>query len=268
MTLENRLISLGLHPTEAKFYLAALELGQASVREIAAKACISRTNAYDVVSRLAEQGLVRQLTGSDSRTMLVAAENPEHLVGIFEERRRLLASTLPELRSLHNLTAGKPRVRFYEGVEGIKTVLDEAIQTRGKTVLAILSMRDLYEVPGRAWMDDHVRRRIENGVHLRVIRSAVNDVHPNWDDNAAELRSLRFAPRDMVLAMTTYISEDRVASISTRRENFAMTIESAEHAATQRHMFEALWAISSPAVDAHRKSSVVVSLRPSKRRNP
>ena len=30
-----------------------------------------------------------------------------------------------------------------------------------KTLLGILSMRDLYEVPGRAWMDALVRRRIE-----------------------------------------------------------------------------------------------------------
>ena len=58
MAIDRVLIDLGLHETEARFYLAALELGQAPVRDVAAKAGISRTNAYDVFERLLEQRLV------------------------------------------------------------------------------------------------------------------------------------------------------------------------------------------------------------------
>jgi hypothetical protein len=104
-------------------------------------------------------------------------------------------------------------------------------------------------------MDDHVRRRIEAGVTLRAIRCRQTDVHPNWPDSAEDLRELRRPPKGSVFAMTTYIYDEKVALISTRRENFAMTIESAEFAQMQRALFEVLWSVSAPGAAAGRALS-------------
>jgi sugar-specific transcriptional regulator TrmB len=242
MSIDQVLVQIGLQETEAKFYLAALELGQASVRDIAAKAGISRTNAYDVFSRLLEQGLVTQVGAAANKIILIAAEPPDQLTELLDARRRKLDALLPELRSMHNGASGKPRVRYYQGSEGIKLVLDDTLSARDKTLLGILSMRDLYEVPGRAWMDDLVRRRIDAGVFLRVIRSPAKDIPHMWPQSAADLREVRFASLDFVFTMTSYIYDNKVAIISSRRENFAMTIESEEFAMMQRNLFEVFWA--------------------------
>jgi sugar-specific transcriptional regulator TrmB len=247
MDIDRILVELGLHETEAKFYLAALELGQAPVREVARKAGISRTNAYDVFDRLLEQGLVVRVGSPSNKTMVIAAEGPEHLVELFERRRRKLDTILPDLKSLYNRSLAKPRVRFHEGIDGIKLVLNDTLTTRDKKLLGILSMRDLYEVPGREWMDDLVRRRIAAGVSLRVIRSPSKDIANIWPDEPRDLRAVRFAPKDFVFTMTSYIYGEKVALISSRRENFAMTIESEEFAAMQRHLFEVFWAGSLPS---------------------
>lgn len=262
MAIERVLIDLGLHETEVRFYLAALELGQAPMRDVAAKAGISRTNAYDVFARLLEQRLVSQVPGSSNRSMAIVAEAPERILEIVEERRRKLEFVMPELRTLHNRSASKPKVRFHQGFDGIQTVLDETNASRSKQLLGILSMRDLYDVPGRAWMDDLVKRRIEAGVFLRVIRSPANDLHELWPESETDLRALRYAPSDFVFTMTTYIFDDKVALISSRRENFAMTIESEEFAAMQTHFFEVLWAASQPDRSSARKNrGKVVTLR-------
>lgn len=262
MAIERVLIDLGLHETEVRFYLAALELGQAPMRDVAAKAGISRTNAYDVFARLLEQRLVGQVPGPSSRSMMIVAEAPERILDIVEERRRKLEFVLPELRSLHNRSSVKPRVRYHRGSAGIKAVLDETNECRGKQLLGMLSMRDLYEVPGRAWMDDLVKRRIEAGVFLRVIRSPANDLHQLWPESETDLRALRYAPSDFVFTMTTYIFDEKVVLISSRRENFAMTIESEEFASMQRHFFEVLWSASQPDRASGRKSKdKVVALR-------
>lgn len=244
--LERTLVELGLHETEARFYLAALELGEAPIREIAAKAGISRTNAYDVLARLEAQGL---LTSEEAgpRNMRVVPVDPSRLAEIFDNRRRRLESILPDLRSLHVVGTGRPRVRYHEGLAGIQSVLDETLTCRSKKLLGILSMRDLYEVPGRAWMDAHVQRRIAAGVALRVVRSRSNDLHARWMDSTQELRELRFAPPDFETSMTTYIYDETVTFISSRREHFAMTIESAEFASLQRQLFEALWLACTPS---------------------
>lgn len=265
MAIDRVLTDLGLHETEARFYLAALELGQAPIRDVAAKAGISRTNAYDVFARLLDQRLVSQVPGPSSRTMLIVAEAPERILDIVEERRRKLEFVLPELRSMHNRSSSKPRVRFHQGVEGIKTVLEETNACRSKQLLGILSMRDLYDVPGRAWMDDLVKRRIEAGVFLRVIRSPTKDLHALWPESESDLRALRFAPPAFVFTMTTYIFDDKVALISSRRENFAMTIESEEFAGMQAHFFEVLWSASEPAPSSTRKArDKAATLRPKK----
>lgn len=242
MSIRRVLADVGLQDTEARFYLAALELGQASVRDVAAKADITRTNAYDVFARLLEQGLVTQVGDASSKSMMVAAEPPDRLGELLEARRRKLESLLPELRSLHNRASGKPRVRFYQGLEGIKQVLNETLTVHDKRLCSILSMKDLFEVPGRAWMDELVRRRIDSGVFLRVIRSPVKDVPNVWPDSPQDLREMRFAPLDFVFTMTSYIYDNKVAIIASRRENFAMTIESEEFTAMQRNLFEVLWA--------------------------
>lgn len=244
MELIRGLMALGLTETESRFYLAALELGQASVRDIAAKAGLTRTSAYDIYARLLDHNLVAEVANDSGRAILVTAEPPEQLRSMFEQRRQRLSDLLPELESLHNRSRSKPRIRFYQGLEGIKTVMEETLGCRSKELLGILSMRDLYQVPGRAWMDDLVRRRIETGVSLRVIRSPCNDLHSRWHESRCDLRELRFAPAGFVCSMTTYIYDEKVAFISSQRENFAMTIESAEFATMQTHLFEVLWQAS------------------------
>lgn len=246
MSFTRTLIDLGLNETHARFYLAALELGRVTVRDVANKAGISRTNAYDVLARLAEEGLVSQLPATPGQKTLVIAEPPERLIELLDQRRKRAVDVLPELRSIHNRSHAKPRVRYYEGLDGIKSALDATLTASDGQLLGILSMQDLYQVPGREWMDDHVCRRIEAGVKLRAIRSSSKDIHGFWAHNPAELRDVRYAPPDYVFAMTSYIYDNCVAIISSQRENFAMTLQSEEFAAMQRYLFEALWMTSSP----------------------
>ena len=244
MALDRVLIEIGLTETEVRFYLAALELGQAPIRDVAVKANIGRTSAYDVFARLAEHRLVSEVPSESGRSLLIAAEAPDRILEILEARRRELEHILPELRSLHNHSASKPKVRYYQGQEGIKSVLEETLACRSSELLGMLSMRDLYEVPGRDWMDDLVRRRIEAGVKLRVVRVHSSDLHALWPESASDRRSLRYAPAGFDFTMTSYIYDDKVAIISSRRENFAMTIESGEFAQMQTGLFETLWSVS------------------------
>jgi sugar-specific transcriptional regulator TrmB len=246
MALDRVLMDIGLTETEVRFYLAALELGQAPIRDVAAKAGIGRTNAYDVFARLAEHRLVSEVPSESGRSLLIAAETPDRILAMLEVRRKELEHILPELRSLHNHSASKPKVRYYQGLEGIKSVLEETLACRSPELLGLISMRDLYEVPGREWMDDLVHRRIEAGVKLRVVRAYSSDLHEMWPESSSDHRLLRYAPPGFAFSMTSYIYDEKVAIISSRRENFAMTIESGEFAQMQTGLFETLWTVSTP----------------------
>jgi len=56
MHLEEDLVSLGLKKTEAKVYLALLELGVGTVSVVAKKAGLNRTSTYDVIQPLVGKG--------------------------------------------------------------------------------------------------------------------------------------------------------------------------------------------------------------------
>lgn len=248
MQLEEGLARLGLDGKRARFYLAALELGEAPITAIAKKAGLTRTTAYDILGRLLQEGLVTQV--EKSGRLHVLAESPSTLLRAVEERRQLLRSLLPELQSLYNLSPVKPRIHYHEGVEGIRTVLHDSLGCRGKRLRGILSMVDLLDVPGRREMERYIARRIAAGIFLQVVRSRVKEVGDIWPTRREDLRELRYTPDGIVFTMTTLIYDDKVAMISSRRENFGMIIESEEFAKLQEALFEVLWRASEPAPEA------------------
>lgn len=247
MGVEETLAKFGIHGKQARFYLAALELGEAPVHQVAQKAGISRTTAYDVLAKLLHEGLVTQV--QKAGRYHVIAEDPARLLHVLDDRRRTVEEVLPELRSIFNVSIVKPRIRFYEGLDGIKTVLYDTLTCQSKSLLGILSMGDLLEVPGRKEMEDYIARRIATGISLKVLRSREKDVGDIWPTRAADLRELGYVPAGLVFTMTTYIYDQKVSFISSRRENFGMIIESEEFARMHENLFRILWQASQPVPD-------------------
>jgi sugar-specific transcriptional regulator TrmB len=243
VSLENALQQIGVSGRRAKFYLAALELGEAPVRAVARKAGLRRTTAYDVLTRLTEEKLVT--TVQKRGKVYVAAEDPRHLLRLFDERQRALSMILPELHSLYNRSGIKPKIRYYEGTDGLSTVLANTLDCQSKQLSAILSMADLRDAPGH--QEEYIAERVKRGIHLRVIRSLARELGDDlWPTSKSELRALRYAPSGIVFTMTTWIYDDKVSLISSSRENFGMIIESVEFSQTMLNLFSVLWTVSTP----------------------
>ena len=51
---------------------------------------------------------------------------------MFDESRRTLHNMIPELDSLHLRSSSKPRVSYFQGTEGVKTVLNDTLNCRSK----------------------------------------------------------------------------------------------------------------------------------------
>lgn len=249
MDMESKLAQIGISGTLFKLYAAAIELGEAPISDVAARAGLVRTTAYDALSRLEQEGLVVLENRGSKR--YVVAEDPTVLLERLEARRQMLGELMPQLRSLYNRVKGKPGIRFYEGAEGIRTALWDTLTVTGepKVLRGILSMGELSETPGLEEMERFIAERASRGVWLKVIRSRRKDVEPIWPSSLGELRDLRYAPDDMVLSMTTFIYDNRVSLISSRRENYGLIIESEEFAAMQRQLFDALWTVATPSAE-------------------
>lgn len=244
MPLLKELEQFGLDNKKAKVYLAVLELGEAKAFSIAKKAGLERPTTYDILEKLIKERWINFYEKRGVRYYL--AENPETVQRQLASKEQAFAGLLPQLKSLHNTLEFKPRIRFYEGVDGVKTVFDDTLTVKNKKLCGILSMVDLFKMPGREFMKNYVENRIKSGIGLRVIRSRPKEAAEDWPTDTAAKRELRYAPADMIFSMTMYIYDDKVGLISSQKENFGMLIESEELRDNMQNLFEALWQISAP----------------------
>lgn len=240
--LEEKLSRIGLSGTLFKLYTAAIELGEASVSELAGRAGLARTTAYDGLSRLAEDGLI-EFREQGGRKLAVARE-PGVLLERVEARRQMLDELMPHLRSMYNDATGRASVRLHPGREGIREALWDTLNGEATLLRATFAMSELIELPGLSEIDAYFAERRQRGIWMRVIRSAGRDTMPIWPSSREELRELRFAPEACVLAMTTFIYGSKVCLISSKRESYGLIIDSAEFAEFQTAMFDAVWSIS------------------------
>jgi len=244
MDFEQQLATMGLDGKLYRAYVAVLELGEAPVQMVAKKAGLGRTTAYDLLAKLEKDGLIHMVERGNKRH--VVAEDPVVIMQRLELKRQVMGDLLPQLRSIYNRAKSKPDIRFYEGEEGIRTVLWDTLTCRSKNLRGILSMNELTETPGLEEFDLYIAERLKRGIHLRVLRSASKDVDTIWPQSAADLRELRYAPPAVLLSMTTYIYDDKVVFISSKKENYGMIFQSEEFSRLHENLFEGIWAISTP----------------------
>src|SRR3989338_3257042 len=156
----DELKKIGLSENEAKVYLALLELGSATAQEVSKKSQIKRATTYVQLEGLMKLGLVTTLESPPSRNgggtkTFFRGEDPEHIKKIVEreksaiaDRERTLRNLLPELGKIFLSSGERPRVRFFEGIEGIKTMLGETFKIKpdSKEVLAIISLDEFLKI--------------------------------------------------------------------------------------------------------------------------
>lgn len=246
------LVEAGLDPKDAHFYLAVLRGGQVTVAEAAREAHVSRTSGYDIARRLQARGLIGRVESGpgdkeDLRTQShLVANDPVHLLDEWASRRQVLDDVVPQLRALFSASRARPKVRYLEGVAGIRAALFETLDW-ASPIRGILSMRDLLAVPGEAAMADYIAGRRERELLLRVIRTRDHDLPGGWLTSARDFRVVKHAPEEYEFTMTTFVGAHQVVSISSAQETFAMVIESAEYAQMQSNFFDVLWAVSNDA---------------------
>ena len=165
--------SIGLSDKEARVYLTMLELGPASVLEIAAKAQVNRPTAYVQIEALKKMGLVS--TQTKGKKQLFIAESPSQLTQVLlreekevEQKKDILKKVLPDLSTLFTLGGDKPIVRYFEGKEGLFAMQEEFLKTKDKEILGIFSLDAVLKLfPVSS--DDYSLRRIRKGIHSKSI---------------------------------------------------------------------------------------------------
>lgn len=234
--------SIGLSENQAKIYLAGLELGPASILDIARVSGVKRTTIYSVMEELLDHDYFTTLKKAGKKQYL--AIDPDSLKHLIAERHETLTHNLPELRALYSLSPVKPKVVFYEGVENLKRIMEEPIHLlpKGQLYYRINSgQQEMIKAVGADWWKELSEKRIKKHLPIKVIADRIAEPIPELVEAGPKaLREIRFLPKEIHIPVREQIYGDRVAIIDLATP-MALVIEDKNVAELHRVFFESLW---------------------------
>ncbi|MDO8521774.1 MAG: helix-turn-helix domain-containing protein [bacterium] len=232
------LSELGLSQQETVVYLATLELGASSISDIAKKAGIKRPTAYYVIDGLMNKNLISK--APRGKRILYIAEPPSRLLANLRVQEEKLINVLPRLESLQNSAGNKPKVRFYEGREGIGALYTEIFKTH-KKILAMGSLQNVSEIFPYEETATWFRFLRDHGGKIYDLLDSSEDAKKYAKAAYRKgLGPIKYLPADFKMGTDMLIVDDQVLLIS-YSSMIGVLIENADIAQTQRQAFEFMW---------------------------
>ncbi|PIQ68773.1 MAG: hypothetical protein COV91_02380 [Candidatus Taylorbacteria bacterium CG11_big_fil_rev_8_21_14_0_20_46_11] len=224
--------------------MVLLELGRGTVTEISRKAGINRTTGYDILSSLANKGLVT-ISGKEPKSEF-AAEPPEaivtHLKKVAEqtsEHIKKAEGLIPELNLLH-AKQNRPKIKFYEGTEGLRHVYEDTL-TSTEPIRAYANVDDMHKgLPN--YFPEYYKRRAGKNIAIRAIVPKTPTGEERGAHDADEKREIAFVPPDKYYFSPEINIYDNKIMIASWREKLGVVIESAEIADAMKKIYELAWA--------------------------
>ena len=236
--------SFGLSEKEAAVYVGLLELGRGTVTKISAKAGLNRTTGYDILSSLANKGLVN-ISGKEPKSEY-AVEPPEAILAYLKKRiedtneqMKKAEALIPQLRTVET-GQNRPKIKFYEGSDGLKHVYEDTL-TSTEPIRAYANVDDMHKgLPN--YFPGYYKRRAEKNISIRAIVPKTPSGKERGAHDAEEKREISFVPPDKYYFSPEINIYDNKIMIASWREKLGVIIESAEIADAMKKIYELAWA--------------------------
>lgn len=174
--IEKKLAKLGFSDEEAKIYLTCLEVGSSPADRISEKSGLDRVNTYLTIDSLMNKGMMSSY--NEENISYYLAENPDRVLERLREKQqevnkkiKSFENFLPELVSIVNSKNNKPKVKFFEGKEGLMAVQNDFIETlnKGDTIYIFLPYDDFYASDLRKKVRSGTKIRVNKNIKVKVI---------------------------------------------------------------------------------------------------
>lgn len=233
----------GLTPLEIKVYLTLLELGNAPVSTIAKRGRLKRTNLYNILQKLADKGLVSEYAKGSVRFFHIT--EPHRLIELQEQKKERieyniekLKEIVPILEGIKNPLSLQPKVRFYEGADGIAHLLEQILNNESF---------DCYFNPEVAYhaypeiVDAFLENAQKKQFHIRELIAVSKETKPYIRKIRNPNHLYKILPKHCVFSSDNFIFGNKVAFISYVEGSIAVVIESQDIARSQKMAFELMW---------------------------
>ena len=248
--MQEILEKIGLSKNEAKIYLALLDLGLTSSKNIIEKTNLHRQIVYDSLDLLIEKGLVsfvikanrKYFKASDPKTFFEYFNNKEKEIN---KQKQDFKEILPKLVLKRNSSKEKQETTVFSGNKGIKSLLDDMLNRKNEilTIGASDVKAEAFQYHLKFNLPLFHRTRTKKKFALRILLSE------DMKERVKELNKLKntnakILPREFTSNSSTNIYGDKVSIIMWGSQPFGILIKSKEIANAQKRHFELLWKIA------------------------
>jgi sugar-specific transcriptional regulator TrmB len=249
--LLNALKELGLSETETTTYLTGLSYETISVQELEKQTGIKRTTLYHALTTLGAKGLVSHSSVGGVRLVYSMAK-PERLLRITENKMEKLKTEQATITSLIPLLNNRQpsqeediQVRRFNGIEGVKTAIDEALYAKNRHWDIIAPKNNFLFQFNKEYSHYFMETRSKRGITTRALWEKSDLWRPLTSEEISTRRP-RFLPDSMTGHFHTLIIlfDKSILYISSLNNASAIIVESSELFGTMSGIFESLWSIS------------------------
>lgn len=191
--------AIGLNENEALVYQLLLESGPKPAQNLIEPSKLGRGNLYNTLNALKEKGLIMEESGTKKIYQAVDPENLRKLaktqVISAQETLNQLESTLPALKSTFRLITKKPTFRIFEGIDGMKEIYKEILET-GQPIYSLVGT-DTPAPELIKWLrGTYVQKRIASNLHVYTAISGGKRADSLEESAEQELRTVVDLPED------------------------------------------------------------------------
>jgi HTH-type transcriptional regulator, sugar sensing transcriptional regulator len=251
-TVRTHLEELGLAPTESAVYeYGALYPEPLSVQQIQRHTGLKRPTIYYALEQLTSKGLVSSIQG-ELRTefMFQPPQALEQLVqnNVRRERAKLhTVAKLIDLMPTHNAASGT-KVSYFEGLQGVKTVIDMTLYCQSKQWLVIAPFKNFLSEYDEQYARYYIYTKRRNEIKTKTLWEAVMPSSRVLSAHEVKEKNPRIMPETMKgrFESIMVIFDEKIAIIGPKSQMSAIVIESSEITSMFRGLFHTIWDVSIP----------------------
>jgi sugar-specific transcriptional regulator TrmB len=244
--IKNLLSEIGLSNAEVVVYMSLLD-GLKSVQDIIKATGEKRPTVYYVLNSLEKRGLVSK-TGKEYGNKF-QLESSDNLVEIVNKNIRKQNSILKKVEKIKdfypkNSENNKVVVSYFDNLDAIKNAVFYSLYLKDKTIRTIVPGDNFFHEIGIDFVKEYVSEKNKRKIKTLAIwedlpkKSVIDQNYAGSD--------IRQMPIDMHNRFNTtiFMYDDKTLYVGPKKENYAVLIQSKEHAKMMRTIFENIWSNS------------------------
>ncbi len=242
MTLSTQLQELGLNKNEAKVYLALVRLGEAVASQIVKKIGVHRNIVYDNLEKLKEKGLVSVIIKEGKKTFIAQdsgalLEYVDDCRTQVEEKAMVAEKVAPEIAKILGATAQKQTAHLYQGVKGVKKVLNQVLQSGEYWDIGVTNAS--VDLLGETWWRNfNVKvRKLKVREHLLLN----SDFEKKVGIESSPRRKFRTLPKSLTQATEIMLFDQKVAIFVYSETPTVVVLDDAHVFSSFQMHFSFLW---------------------------